>query len=186
MLTCCDSDALGDDIFHKIFELLYRIVSKEKPKYIKAASKTSKASAALRLQVTAAALRLTVEAGVFRIRFKTALSVLDHIADTLPLRDGALCEPLKNDYLKVFRILLDYAPHGEHMRQKQWQSFVDFTLDCLSIILGDDTVGSSITTSTATSVASRHDRSLSLRPSQRSGRSIGKEKATLAEEAVAA
>ncbi|KAJ9613591.1 Serine/threonine-protein kinase tel1 [Cladophialophora chaetospira] len=179
-------DALGDDIFHKIFELLYSIVSREKPKYIKAATKTSKANANLRLQVTAAALRLTVEAGVSRIRFKTALSVLDHVADTLLLPDGSLFEPLKNDYLKVFRILLDYAPHGEHMKQKQWHVYVDFALVCLSIVLEEDSVENGTTTSREASLASRNDPTLSLRLSQRSGRSIGKEKATFAEETVAA
>ncbi len=186
LLTPRYSDALGDDIFHKIFELLYQIVSKEKAKLIQAATKTSKGIATLRLQVAAAALRLTVEAGVSRIRFKTALSLLDHIVDTLPLSDGSLCEPLKHDYLKSFKLLLDYAPHGEHMKQRQWQGYVDFALECLSIVLEDSAVDNEPANSRDASMVSRHDHSLSVRLSQRSGRSIGKEKATLAEEAVAA
>jgi serine-protein kinase ATM len=179
---------LNDDDFHQIFELLYRIVSKQRPAYIKASSgkTTTRANTSSRLETAAAALRLTVEVGVSIIKFKTALSVLDHIVDTLPLTDGSLCDPLKNDYLKSFRILLDYAPHGEHMRPKQWQAYVDFTLECLSAVLEDSTAEDSTRTSRETSITPRNDRSLSVRLSQKSSKSIGKEKATLAEEAVAA
>jgi ataxia telangiectasia mutated family protein len=181
------SDALNDDVFHKIFELLYRIVSKEKPVFLRSTTaERTRSLAASRLQVTAAAFRLTLEVGTPKLRFKTALSILDHIVDTLPLTDGSLCEPLKNDYIKSFRMLLNYPPHGEHMRPKQWQAYVDFALECLSSVLEHDVVEDGIPSSRNTSMASRHDRSLSIRPSQISSRSIGKEKATLAEEIVAA
>ncbi|OCT45322.1 Serine/threonine-protein kinase tel1 [Cladophialophora carrionii] len=180
-------DALKDDVFHKIFELLYRIVSKEKPVFLRSTTaERTRSLAASRLQVTAAALRLTLEVGTSKLKYKTALSILDHIVDTLPLTDGSLCEPLKNDYIKSFRVLLNYPPHGEHMRPKQWQTYVDFALDCLSTVLEHDVAEDGLPDSRNTSMASRNDRSLSIRPSQRSGKSIGKEKATLAEEIVAA
>ncbi|EXJ56061.1 hypothetical protein A1O7_08992 [Cladophialophora yegresii CBS 114405] len=179
-------DALKDEVFHKIFELLYRIVSKEKPVFLRSTTaERTRTLAASRLQVTGAALRLTLEVGTSKLKYKTALSILDHIVDTLPLTDGSLCEPLKNDYIKSFRVLLTYPPHGEHMRLKQWQTYVDFALECLSTVLEHDVIEDGFPDSRNTSMASRNDRSLSVRPSQRSGRSIGKEKATLAEEIVA-
>lgn len=173
-------------MFHKIFELLYRIIAKEKPSFIRATAKTTKSTAASRLQVAAAALRLTVEAASSTINSKTAFSVFDHVIDTLPLTDGSLCEPLKNDYLKSFRILLEYAPHGEHMRPKQWQKYVDFALDCLSTILQDPMNEDNATNGREPSGTPRNDRSLSVRLSQRSSRSLDKEKFTLAEEIVSA
>jgi serine-protein kinase ATM len=178
---------LGDDAFHHIFELLYRIVSKHRPTFLKSsASKTTRGTAASRLEVAAAALRLTVEAVVSKIKFKTALSVLDHIVDTLPLTDGSLCEPIKHDYLRSFRTVLDYAPHGEHMRPRQWQAYVDFALGCLSTVLEDAADQDHSVGSREPSLAPRNDLSLSLRHSQRSSRSIGKDQATLAEETVSA
>ena len=72
------------------------------------------------------------------------------------------------------------------MRHKQWQACVDFALECMSNLLEDSTAQHNATTNSRdTSSGSRNDQSLSMRLSQRSGRSIGKEKATLAEEIVA-
>ena len=182
-----DSDASGDDIFHQVFERLYEIVSKYKPILLKTSTaKTTRTTASSRLEVAASALRFSVELGASRIRFKTALSVLDHIVDTLPLTDGSLCQPLKSDYLKSFRILLEYPPHGEHLRPKQWQTYVDFALGCLSCVLEDSSAENDGTSSREASVAPRHDNSLSVRLSQKSGKSIGKEKSTLAQDAITA
>lgn len=136
--------------------------------------------------MAAAALRLVVQVGAPRIRFKTAISVWDHIVDTLPTADGTLCEPLKNDYLKSFRILLSHAPHGEHMRHKQWQSYVDFALVSLSCDLDSSPVANSFTSSRDTSLASRNGQHLSVRLSQRSGGGVGKEVASYNDDIIAA
>ena len=138
--------------------------------------------------MTSAALRLTVEVGAPRIRFKTALSVLDHIVDTLPSADGSFCEPLKNNYLKSFRILLDHAPHAEHMRTKQWQTYIDFALASLAADLEKSSLRSANASSRDGSLAPRSDHQNPLRLSQRSIRSTGTgtESVSHAEEIVAA
>ncbi|KAI1620071.1 ataxia telangectasia mutated family protein [Exophiala viscosa] len=179
-------DVLEDDIFHKILELLYKIVYKEKPAFFRATKPTTKNNAASRLEVAAAAFRLVVEAGTPRLSFKTALSVLDHIADTLPSADGTFCEPLKTDYLKSFRTILEYAPHTEHLRSKQWQSYVDFTLSSLSTGLEDEPGTDDFISSRDTSTASRNGHQQSVRLSQRTARSAGRDVASHASDIVAA
>lgn len=183
---CCPSDGLEDDIFHKILELLYKIVYKEKPAFFRATKPTTKNNAASRLEVAAAAFRLVVEAGTSRITFKTALSVLDHIADTLPAADGAFCEPLKADYLKSFNTILEYAPHTEHLKTKQWQSYVDFALSSLSTGLEDEQDEDGLLSSRDASTASRTGQHLSMRPSQRNVRSAGRDVASHTGDMVAA
>ncbi|KAK5206483.1 Serine/threonine-protein kinase tel1 [Exophiala xenobiotica] len=179
-------DDVLDDVFHKIFELIYRIVAKEKPAFVRAAKPTTKNNAASRLEVAAAAFRVTVEAGTSEISFKTALSVLDHIVDTLPLADGSFCQPLKSDYLKSFRTVLEYAPHAEHLRLKRWQGYIDFTLEALSLGLEDESAGDGLASSRDTSMASRSGQPLSSRLSQRSDRSTGRETVSHAEDLAAA
>ncbi|KAK5443270.1 Serine/threonine-protein kinase tel1 [Exophiala xenobiotica] len=179
-------DDVLDDVFHKIFELIYKIVAKEKPAFVRAAKPTTKNNAASRLEVAAAAFRVTVEAGTSEISFKTALSVLDHIVDTLPLSDGAFCQPLKSDYLKSFRTVLEYAPHAEHLRLKRWQGYIDFTLEALSLGLEDESAGDGLASSHDTSMASRSGQPLSTRLSQRSDRSTGRETLSHAEDLAAA
>ncbi|EXJ84111.1 hypothetical protein A1O3_04778 [Capronia epimyces CBS 606.96] len=174
-----------EDDFHVTFELLYKIVSKQKPAFLRAAKPTARNSATSRLEAAAAALRQAVEISTPFLRFKTALSVLDHIVDTLPTADGSWCEPLVNDYLKSFRILLDHAPHVEHMRRKQWQTYVDFALGALSSVLDDSVPEEDATHSQVTSTASSRYH-LSVRVSQRSGRASGKDVASHAEEIILA
>ncbi|EXJ78824.1 hypothetical protein A1O1_09226 [Capronia coronata CBS 617.96] len=175
-----------EDDFHVTFELLYKVVSKQRPAYLRATKPTTKNGAASRLEVAAAALRLAVEIGNPFVRFKTALSVLDHIVDTLPTADGSWCEPLVNDYLKTFRILLDHAPHVEHMRRKQWQTYVDFTLAALSSAFDDGMPEGDSAHSQATSVASKDGHHMSVRVSQISARTPGKDIALRAEEIILA
>ncbi|OAP62815.1 hypothetical protein AYL99_02042 [Fonsecaea erecta] len=163
---------IEEEIFHRILELLYQLVSKEKPVFLRATTKpTTRNTAASRLQAASAALRLVVEVATPKFTFRTALSVLDHIVDTLPSPDGSLCEPLQNDYLKSFRILLGYAPHGEHMRRKQWQEYVDFALECLTVGLDDGPVDDGISSSRDVSLTPRHGQQLSVRLSHTSFRS---------------
>ncbi|KIY04032.1 uncharacterized protein Z520_00724 [Fonsecaea multimorphosa CBS 102226] len=167
-----NSDDIEEDIFHRILELLYKLVSKEKPVFLRATTKpTTRNTAASRLQAASAALRLVVDVATPKLTFRTALSVLDHIIDTLPTSDGCLCEPLQNDYLKSFRILLGYAPHGEHMRPKQWQGYVDFALECLTIGLEDGMVDDGISSSRDTTMTPRNGPHLSVRLSHTSSRS---------------
>lgn len=181
-------EPIPEDALHKTFELLYKIISKQKPVYIRALAKpTTKNNASSRLQVTAAALRLAVEVLTPVIKFKTALSILDHIVETLPNSDGSYCEPLLNDYLKSFKALMEYAPHCEHMRPKQWQRYADFVLALLSAGLDDLTQTNDEATSRDSRNTSRNGFQISLRLSQRSGRGKAKDGvSSYADELVAA
>lgn len=185
-LTCPTSNVLEDNVFHKIFELLYTIIAREKSSFSRAVKPTTKNNAASRLEVAAAAFRLVVEAGTPSISFKTALSVLDHVVDTLPLSDGSFCKPLKTDYFKAFRSILEYPPHAEHMRPKKWQGYVDFILEALSSGLEDDQGDDDLVPSRETSMAPRSGQQFSVRHSQRGGRSLGKGIASHAEDLAAA
>lgn len=111
-----------------------------------------------------------MEVGTSRIKFKTALSILDHIVETLPNSDGSYCEPLLNDYLKSFKSLLEYAPHCEHMRPKHWQKYVDFVLTMLSVGTDDLAQTNDLVTSRDSRNTSRNGYQLSVRLSQRSAR----------------
>lgn len=110
------------------------MVRQDKPNYIKAKVKTTSGG---RLEAAASALRLTIQAGCTVVKFKTAISLLDHITSTLLTTDGELFEPLRNEYLKCLRTILDYAPHGEHLKPKQWQAYVDFVLDAVHLSIAD-------------------------------------------------
>ena len=159
-------NALGDDGFHRILESLYRIARTDKATYLKAAQTKSKTPSTNRLVSAATALRLTVEAGVSKVKFKTAISVIDHIISILPTPDDDFIEPLRNDYLKCFRVILDYPPHGEHLKPKQWQEYVDFAIAGVSVSLGDDEQESNHLSGRDTSMSSRNGSHLSIRVSQ--------------------
>ena len=110
------------------------MVRQDKPNYIKAKVKTISGG---RLEAAASALRLIIQAGCTLIKTKTAISLLDHITTTLLTPDGELFEPLRNEYLKCLRTVLEYAPHGEHLKPKQWQAYVDFVLDAILLSIAD-------------------------------------------------
>ena len=169
-------NALGDDGFHRIFESLYSIVKIDKSNFLKAAHTKARTPSTNRLASAATALRLTVEAGVSKIRFKTAVSVIDHIISTLPTSDDDFIEPLRNDYLKCFRILVEYSPYGEHLKPKQWHEYVDFALAGISVSLRDDEQDGNHLPGRDVSMTSKNSSHISLRVSQshRSFRSAAK------------
>ncbi|KIV93243.1 hypothetical protein, variant [Exophiala mesophila] len=107
--------------------------------------------------------------GVGKIKFRTALSVLDHIVETLPLADGSICQPLQSDYFKCFKVLLDHPPYCEHMRPKQWQYYVDFSIEALGGQI-DDHTQTAIDSSHTTTLLSRTGFSQSLRLGDRTPR----------------
>ncbi|RMZ76319.1 hypothetical protein DV738_g4997, partial [Chaetothyriales sp. CBS 135597] len=145
-----DSHALEEKDFNDVLEAIYRIVRTERPGYVSRANGRSRTvSKANRLASAATALRLTVEAGYSVLGYKSALSVLDHVITALPTADDSLLEPLRGDYLKCFRVLLEHGPHGEHLRAKKWQELVDFALAGLTVLTGLDDVNSSRAEDTA-------------------------------------
>lgn len=127
------SQGLNEDVFHKILEVLFRIVRTEKPAYARASKPNSRTTAASRLETAAKALKLVVKVSGHRLKHKTVNAVLDHIVDTLPSNDEGFCVPIESHYLTIFRMILEHAPHVEHLRAKQWQTYVDFLLDGINM-----------------------------------------------------
>jgi ataxia telangiectasia mutated family protein len=84
-----------------------------------------------RLSTCAKVLRITVTAGLRTIRAKTVKALVDHIVDTLPMAEGGYCDGLSLDYVKCLRIITEFQPHVEHLRDT-WQHVVDFCLDGIS------------------------------------------------------
>ena len=131
-----------------------------------AQSKSKTTATTNRLSSAAIAFRLTVEAAISKIKFKTVISVIDHIISTLPTPDEDFVEPLRNDYFKCFRILLEYPPYAEHLKPKQWQEFVDFLIAGVSVSLSDDEQDSNHLSGRDTSMSSRNGSYMSVRVSQ--------------------
>ena len=91
---------------------------------------TSRSHAASRLSTGAAVLRLAVEVGLKAIRYKkTVKALLDHIIKTLPSPEDHFLEPITQDYIKIFRTVLEYQPHAEHIEAEQWTALVLFCDD---------------------------------------------------------
>lgn len=105
-LNWVSRELLGDAAFQKIFETLFSIIRNEKSKHIKAASPYARNGAELRLNQSATAFRVVADAAATRIKHKTAIAVLDHVVDTLPVQNAELFAPLRNEYMKSFRALL--------------------------------------------------------------------------------
>ena len=110
-----------------------------------------------------------MELGVSRLQSKTAISVLDHVVETLPLAQGAFCEPLADDYTRILRTILGRAAHVEHLRDRKWCKLVDFLIIGLShYTLTDENVAESI--GSIPSQNSWNDRIPSFKASQASDR----------------
>ena len=130
---------MRDGTYHRAFEVIYSTVRTDKEGYLRALrSDRNTAAATTRLSNHATALRLLVESGYSRIKFKTAISLLDHIVEILPTSADEVCEPLRNNYVRILRTILEQAPLAEHLKPKQWTAYLDFTLAIISISLGDD------------------------------------------------
>ena len=127
-----------------------------------------------------------VETATPKIKNKTAYAVLDHITGTLPDPDGTFCEPLRNNYLRSFRIILDSPAIGEHLRPKQWQANVDFVLEAIETNATEDEIDDATPLSREASMSSRYGHSLSMRVSQSSGSRITKVTNTVLEELLGA
>jgi serine-protein kinase ATM len=165
---------LRDDAYHGIFEAVFRLVRSEKPEYLRTNLPKKKSTIAARLGNSANVLRLAVEIGVPVISHKTAVAVIDHIRDTLPVADEGYCLPLRNDYLKSLRAILEYPSHVEHLRRKHWQSLNDFLVAGIKNGSAEDTSSKIVASGRTESQDSRNGHYLSVRTSQHSSaRSLG-------------
>lgn len=156
---------ISDNEYHKALEELYQTTRSAKSAHLKALRGSKATTATNKLEGYASALRIIVEAGHTRLKFKTAISVLDHVKETLPTSDDELCEPLQAEYLKTFRILLDRPALVEHLKPEQWQDCLDFTVNVISISLGGELPNNSFASNRDVSI-SRSGNPLSARVSQ--------------------
>lgn len=95
--------------------------------------------------------------------------MLDHIVELLPISEDELCEPLRADYLKILRTLLEHPPLVEHLKPKQWQAYSDFALAVLSISVDDEENDIPSFASSRDLSASKSINPLSIRVSQSHG-----------------
>ncbi|KMU89143.1 hypothetical protein CIHG_07075 [Coccidioides immitis H538.4] len=119
---------LDDKGYQKIFEALFRFISKEKLAYNRATKIGPKSIAASRLSTCASVLRTAVELSTRTVGSRTVAVVVCHIIDVLPIPGEGLWDPLSVDYIKALRSLLQYPPHVEHLSKDDWHCLVDFCL----------------------------------------------------------
>lgn len=62
-------------------------------------------------------------------------AVYRHIMDTLPANEE-LCEPISIDYTKSLRMILQYAPHTEHLMAEAWEALAKYCCDHVNKQLG--------------------------------------------------
>ncbi|KAL8710033.1 MAG: hypothetical protein Q9220_005304 [cf. Caloplaca sp. 1 TL-2023] len=155
-------EVLSDKNYHQIFETLFKVAKTEKSTYSGAKSSSQKDPAASRLSACAAALRSIVEIGVPRLRLKTVIAVLDHVTQTLEIPGGGYCEPLKEQYFKVLRIILESPGHLEHLSSEEWHNLAGFTIRATKDL---------VRAQEEEDLSQLHDDELSLSLRRRSGRS---------------
>ena len=179
-------DGLKDDAVHKIFESIFRYVRIEKAAYVRATSSKAESASAARLSSAASTLKLAVEVGNDKITSKTVYAVLDHITDSLQTTGTALCEPLAHEYFKTLRIIVENAPHAEHLREAKWQDVVGFVLDSISETFPPDSenLGNSFGTPQPESRSSNGQSVSMLLTSRQSARSIHQTKSIYVEDLV--
>ncbi|KAA8892921.1 hypothetical protein FN846DRAFT_923968 [Sphaerosporella brunnea] len=120
-----NAGTLNDKGFHRMYEAIFKAAVIEKNLFDKQAKGTMKSTLATRLQTCGSVLRAAVELGVKHLKVKTVRAVYQHILDILPV-GRAMCEPISTDYLKALRVLLQYAPHTEHLLPDEWEALAGF------------------------------------------------------------
>lgn len=106
------------------------------------------------------------DAAATRIKHKTAIVVLDHVIDTLPVQGGGLFAPLRNDYMKSFRGLLQNPSLREHLKPKEWETLIEFIVEALNFRTAEEDSQSTGGTSRDASVDTRGESRMSMRVSQ--------------------
>jgi len=76
-----------------------------------------------------------IELGREQFKGKTVLAVYQHIIHTQPTNE-ALCEPISIDYAKSLRMMLQYAPHTEHLKADAWEVLAQYCCIHVNLQLG--------------------------------------------------
>ena len=122
-----------------MFEVLFRVLTKEKSAYVKSSKSNIRNIAASRLTSCAEAFRLAVETTLTHLRLKTVRALVEHIVQTLPTSaDEVFCKPLEFYYLKTLAIITDYQPHVEHLPREDWHAALDLCLEGVEALAGQD------------------------------------------------
>ncbi|KAF7194796.1 Serine/threonine-protein kinase tel1 [Pseudocercospora fuligena] len=131
---------LRDGEYNTILETLYTCAVKEKQNAINGKTQTARTSASNKLADISNAFRHTIEASVQVLKPKTVIALLNHIEDTILIRNTEFCMPVALDYVKSMRAVFEYQPHvvslqgdgsGENCK---WDAFAVFCMDCISKI----------------------------------------------------
>lgn len=120
-----------------VYQLLFRHVSSERSSYIQANRATLQAALANRLSNYAAAVLSLTSAFLPVIRALVLRRILDHIFQSLPVPARGFCDPLISSYTKTLCLLLEHAPHLEHLSGSKWLEAVDFCLSDPNGSVGD-------------------------------------------------
>lgn len=118
---------------HTMFEILFRVASKERSLYVKATIPNTREKSASRLTTIASMFRLVVDIALPKIRTNILKALLGHIIEILPMPSGGLCQPLSLDYLKALNGVLA-SFHVEHLSRTVWLNTVDFGIGCVKTL----------------------------------------------------
>ncbi|KAF2425727.1 ataxia telangiectasia mutated [Tothia fuscella] len=131
-------DSIKDKTWHSIYEAIFQCAALERVPSAKRSlsQKSITAAAQGRLKACAKILRFAVTVGLRTLRVKTVKALLEHIIQSLPIPGGGYCEGLSLDYVKCLRIVTEYQPHVEHLRD-YWSEIVDFCLAGITTLEDD-------------------------------------------------
>jgi len=164
-----------DNACHTLFELLFRLASKERSVYAKASINNTKDISAGRLESIASVTRIAVDIMLPKMRAKTVKALLGHIIEILPMPSGGLCQPLSLDYLKALKQVLDCSAHVEHLPRTAWLNAIDFCIGAYKILKANGVaLNNIVSNSTSTSMTLNgsidlNSKTTAVRPSRFSG-----------------
>lgn len=147
-------DKLKDNIYHHVFEALFRVASGEKQAYLSGKTAAAKRKAENNLTDCSDALRMVITAGAYKLKAKTVKAIIEHVIQLLPDRNESYCEGLTSSYFKILVVLFRRPANIEQLSLDDWQETVDFCLSCIQIYcIQSETVVSHLSSSVVHGVA---------------------------------
>ncbi|KAF8854843.1 hypothetical protein BDZ45DRAFT_627136 [Acephala macrosclerotiorum] len=130
-------DVLTDKSYHKIYEVLFKGVLKEKQAVLAAKATVTRTQATTRLRDCSDVLRVVVKTGAPKLKAKTVEAVADHIIEVLPTADGGFCEHIADHYFKALAALFESPTNAERLKDHVWIRIVEFCSRSINELLGD-------------------------------------------------
>lgn len=131
------SDVLTDKSYHKIYEVLFKGVLKEKQAVLAAKATATRTQAITRLRDCSDVLRVVVKTGAPKLKAKTVEAVAGHIIEVLPTADGGFCEHIADHYFKALATLFESPANVERLKGHVWIRIVEFCLRSINELMGD-------------------------------------------------